>query len=765
MNLNTIQQPLIEALGWTLLHSLWQGLIIAAVLAIAIRFVKTKSPKLSYQLCCLALLSLCLWMGNTFVQHFHWPTEGATVMTGIIPITSSEDFSFFASTLSWQQNIDIFFQSFIQSYASELVMLWLLGVGVFGLKWIGALYFTYTLKSNNTFSAPVEWQNMVKQFSQKLGINKVITIVKSTKVDVPMVIGAMKPVILMPASMATGFTSEQIETIIVHELAHIKSNDFLIGLILSAMEVVLFYHPMYWWVSGIISEEREKCCDDIAVAECGNPLLYARTLFSIAEQKQQRSLALSLQGKKNQLFDRIKRICITPQGKSQNSNNKAGMALGFLFVIAIMALAQVPSQAKDAILEPVKEAIFEPVKEAFIEQFQDDSEEESIDTEVASVEEVGFDNSPSEEDTNDSESVAITAVDSETKVFTDTVPPSNSSVSNKIIFMTKLDENGNMYITKKDIDGQGYAYIVRKGECKIYIDKTVLQPGNHKLYLDPETEILFFGTTLILDRDDIDLDNLDKVFEGDSKASAQYYKEVKEQLEDDSSDRKKLRYNEDSPFNFTPDNFKLADGSYYEEGDELTEEDMRVLEEKKEKDEQRHNEAMQRHEEAMERHQEALERQREAMERQKESMERQREEIERQEENMERQREEMERQEENMERQREALQERMEAQRAELEERMEEQHKRLEEEQERREINNDLRQERNDKFHELLSENLYKDGLIKNKTKYKFQLSTDELKVNRKKQNSDLQQKYLELYQNHYGVQLKDSSNIVIQRS
>jgi len=745
MNLNTIQQPLIEALGWTLLHSLWQGLIIAALLAVAIRLTKNKSPKLSYQLCCLSLLSLVVWMTSTFIAHFHWPVEGSSLVVNINPAALGDDFAFFTNHLSWQQNIDVFFQSFIQSYADELVMLWLLGVGVFGLKWVGTLYFTYALKRQNISSAPAEWQNMVHQFSRKLGINKTIKIVESTKVDVPMVIGYLKPVILMPASIATGFTSEQIESIIVHELAHIKSNDFLIGLILSAMEVILFYHPMYWWVSGIINEEREKHCDDIAVAQCGNPVLYARTLFSIAEQKQQRSLALSLQGKKNQLFDRIKRVCITPQGKTNTHNNKAGMALGLLFVIAIMALAQVPTQAK--------EAIFVPVKDALIEQFQPQPEPEE---KVADLTETTINEAETTSEVNVEKNSNSLGVSAPEEILIDTIVPSNP---NNVTLLTKLGEDGNIYITKKDTDGQAYSYIIRKGEGKIYINKKELELGNHQLSLTPDTEIRFVGTTLILDRDDIDLDNLDKVFDGDAKAAEQYYAEAKAQSKEDFTGRVKIRDGIENFEGIDEEIFSEEEERHYELSGEAREQQQEAIE--------RHQEAIERQQEAIERQQEELERQQEAMERQEEIMERNREALERKreemQEKMERQREEMEEkieeQREEMERKREELLEKMEDQREEMERKREELHeRRMEEEDTRREA-------RNDQFHSLLSEQLYNDGLIKKPNKYKFKLTFSELKVNNKKQSSELHKKYLELYQNHYGTVVKKNSNVTIQRN
>src|ERR1700677_2488212 len=86
----------------------------------------------------------------------------------------------------------------------------------------------------------------------------------------------------MPGGALAGLPVDQVEALLAHELAHIWRNDYLVNLLQSVAEAVLFYHPAVWWVSEQIRAERELCCDDLAVAACGGDVLtYARALAGV----------------------------------------------------------------------------------------------------------------------------------------------------------------------------------------------------------------------------------------------------------------------------------------------------------------------------------------------------------------------------------------------------------------------------------------------------------------------------------------------------
>ena len=125
------------------------------------------------------------------------------------------------------------------------------------------------------------WQRMATRLSRRLHIGRAITLLESALVDVPTVIGWLKPVVLLPASALAGLSPQQLEAILAHELAHIRRHDYLVNLLQTLVETVLFYHPAVWWLSRRIRIERENCCDDLAVSLCGDPVAYAQALADL----------------------------------------------------------------------------------------------------------------------------------------------------------------------------------------------------------------------------------------------------------------------------------------------------------------------------------------------------------------------------------------------------------------------------------------------------------------------------------------------------
>jgi len=342
MNTTLIRPVLAEALGWTLLHSLWQGLIIAISLLWILRLAKSTNPKVKYYLSISALVLMVVWMLATFSHTYmqlqeQFQSEWQVFIPGIRQEIQQEQ------TTSWWMSVQDQLYAFVQSYAREMTGMWLFGVLIFGVRWIGSVYYTYRLRHIQTVPALDHWQQKVHMLRLKMHINREVRLVSSARIDVPMVIGHLKPVILFPVGMMSGLAPEQVEAIIAHELAHVKRYDFVINLMLSTLEVLLFYHPAYWWINGRISEAREHCCDDIAVATCGNARLYAEALYQLEEKLQQTTLAMALQGRKHQLLNRIKRICLGSRPANRGETGKAGFALGLLLAIAALAWLQVPS--------------------------------------------------------------------------------------------------------------------------------------------------------------------------------------------------------------------------------------------------------------------------------------------------------------------------------------------------------------------------------------------------------------------------------------
>jgi len=298
--------PSIQALGWTLLHSLWQGLIVIVVSLLVIRSMPVKWSGIRYLVATGALLVIFFSSVATFVvlndSVKQVSPEIASLAQQAYPVQSPQTES------SYVTGLLLTFTSTLQYYLPLIVLCWAAGTILFTIRLLGGWLTVRRLKAS---AIPVEdqWNGRLQHLVGKLGISDVVRLAESAIAQAPMVIGYFKPVVLLPLGMLGGLSTEQLESIIIHELIHIRRRDYLINLLQSILEAVFFFNPFVWIVSGIIRREREHCCDDAVIALHGNPLAYAYALTALEEARLSRSgLALSLAENKNQLLNRIKRI-------------------------------------------------------------------------------------------------------------------------------------------------------------------------------------------------------------------------------------------------------------------------------------------------------------------------------------------------------------------------------------------------------------------------------------------------------------------------
>ena len=163
-----------------------------------------------------------------------------------------------------------------------VVAFWLAGMFAFSMRLLGAFRFTRRLRVTS-YAAPAIWQRALDRIAAQMG-GAQVHLRRSSMVNVPAVIGYLRPIILVPVAFLTGTPAEQIIAVLTHEMAHIRRNDYIACILQSIAEVVLFYHPAVWWISEQIRTERELCCDDMAIA-CGNDALtYARALTDMASR-------------------------------------------------------------------------------------------------------------------------------------------------------------------------------------------------------------------------------------------------------------------------------------------------------------------------------------------------------------------------------------------------------------------------------------------------------------------------------------------------
>jgi bla regulator protein BlaR1 len=296
-----------EALGWTLLHSLWQVFIVFVVILSAFRFFKNLSSQSRYSIACFGMVLSVIAITATFYRLLSAPTLynsvshiENTIVPSYITHSASSPFSFYTFI---EQCVD-----FINSNISFIISAWIIGTFIFLLRLLREWSYLSTLKKNATILQN-EWNIALENLSHQLHLDNVVQLAESSQIDVPLVIGYIKPFILIPTGMLSGLSTEQLEAIFLHELAHIKRHDYIVNFIQSIVEALLFFNPFIWMISNIVNREREYCCDDIVVNRNTSALAYAKALACLEETRLSKNLlALSLAENKNQLLTRIKRI-------------------------------------------------------------------------------------------------------------------------------------------------------------------------------------------------------------------------------------------------------------------------------------------------------------------------------------------------------------------------------------------------------------------------------------------------------------------------
>jgi TonB family protein len=269
-----INNPLLAALAITLIHFLWQGALVAAVLKALLSLISYQKSQLRYALSTLAMLANLILPAVTFFLVYDIDYRQVTNLVYALPLL---DQSFYLE----QIQTNVWYIEWLE-YLPLLSIVWLSFVIVLALKLIIELYNVNRLPLQGCSAADAILQKRFDSLITQVGLSRHIPLLLSSKTDVPMAIGWLKPVVLIPFSMISGLTPQQLDMLLLHELAHIRRHDYLVNFLQTLVEITLFFHPGVRWVSKQMRNEREYCSDDIAVQHCGSPLAYAHTLADTA---------------------------------------------------------------------------------------------------------------------------------------------------------------------------------------------------------------------------------------------------------------------------------------------------------------------------------------------------------------------------------------------------------------------------------------------------------------------------------------------------
>ena len=293
--------PAVRAMAWALVHFLWQGAAVSLVLAVALWC--SRKSRTRYLLACGAMVSMVLAFAVTLAVC--WPANparsGGPVPAGALHLAPlvPDDGTFVVPRES--------------APPRWFVPAWLGGVSLFYLYSLIAWLAATRMKRRGTVAAPLVWQERLERLALTLGLRRTIVLLESCLAEVPVVIGYFRPVILLPLGLLAGLETEQVEAILIHELAHIRRYDYLVNVMQSLVEGLLFYHPAVWWVGSVMRGEREHSCDDIVVALQGDARGYAVTLARLELSRgAMREPMLAATG--GNLMKRVHRLMQQPEG-------------------------------------------------------------------------------------------------------------------------------------------------------------------------------------------------------------------------------------------------------------------------------------------------------------------------------------------------------------------------------------------------------------------------------------------------------------------
>ena len=319
--------PYGQALGWTLIHSIWQFTLISLVARLLLVLIPRNLPNLRYILLLASLGVGVMWSAQTWkseyqlAKHAHshemivenggliaegveaLPTEVISEEEAVLPIQES--------TSSW---MSIFNRGALTAkvgpYLPLITLVWYIGVLIMSIYTLLGFAYLYRLKTRDVMLPDAKWKMVFEELTAKMGVFKDVQFLFTEKLQEPVTFYLLKPVVLVPLSLCTGMDPKQVEVLVLHELAHIRRNDFFVNLIQSVIEILFFFHPAVWWISGKIREEREHGCDDMVLKVQKDPMVYAEALtkLKITFRPQKTRLAMAAKSKTSAFSQRIFRL-------------------------------------------------------------------------------------------------------------------------------------------------------------------------------------------------------------------------------------------------------------------------------------------------------------------------------------------------------------------------------------------------------------------------------------------------------------------------
>ncbi len=330
-----------EILAWSLIHFLWQGCLLGGFAWLALRLLRKASPEARYAVACLGLAAMVAA-----------PVATASVLRRGAPAVANPRAVDVARTV--QVDVDAAapaapsLKARLQPALPWILGAWALGVALLSLRLLGGWVWMQRLHHARAIRAGEEWQALVRVLSRRLGLARDVLLLLCDRIESPVALGWLRPVVLIPPAVLAGLEPLALEAILLHELAHVRRQDYLVNLLQSFAETLLFYHPAVWWLSAAIRQERENACDDTAIRLTGDAVAYARTLSLLEEFRMDTHARLNIThapaADGGSLLARVRRILAPAPAASPLAPRAA--VLGLL-AVGLLGAAPLAPRGKD----------------------------------------------------------------------------------------------------------------------------------------------------------------------------------------------------------------------------------------------------------------------------------------------------------------------------------------------------------------------------------------------------------------------------------
>ncbi|WP_161499298.1 M56 family metallopeptidase [Flavipsychrobacter stenotrophus] len=323
----------IQSLSWALIYALGQGLVVFATLWMVLKVMPTLAANIKYHLSLSALTILLGWFASTWWQQYH----SLAILREQLIVSGGFGAGTIQQQLTAIQNVDHYSNSSAMLLSVKRMLPWLsvfyfTGLALMLVRLSAGVVQIFSLRNNGLIKPDALYNDILSSLKSRIHFDGAVQLFVSAKAQVPMVVGFFKPMILMPAAAMAQLTTDQLETILLHELAHIKRYDYLVNILQTVVETILFFNPFVWMISAIIRREREHCCDDLVLDHTRESLSYATALAALAiHPGSATALAVAATGEPNHLYNRIKRIV----EMKKNPFSYSRMVAAILIIVSI----------------------------------------------------------------------------------------------------------------------------------------------------------------------------------------------------------------------------------------------------------------------------------------------------------------------------------------------------------------------------------------------------------------------------------------------